>query len=262
MGQGLGVRDGTTGMVASHSATGADGGSGDAVALTDVRRTYYLGAPVHAIDGVTLSIRRGAYTAVMGPSGSGKSTLLNLIGCLDTPTEGTIRVNDREVTALSDNERTTVRGQEVGFVFQTFNLMPRLTARENVALPLIFQGVSRSERRDRANELLYKVGLRGREDHRPNELSGGQRQRVAIARALANDPAIVLADEPTGNLDTETGQQIMALFEELNDDGHTILMVTHERDIAEHAERVVHILDGTVERVEEIEVPRRVGEAR
>ncbi|WP_458189388.1 ABC transporter ATP-binding protein [Haladaptatus sp. NG-WS-4] len=249
-------------MAASHSATETDGEPSDAVTLTDIRKTYYLGEPVHALDGVTLSIPLGSYTGVMGPSGSGKSTLLNLIGCLDTPTEGTIHINGREVTDLSDSERTTVRGEEVGFVFQTFNLMPRLTARENVALPLIFQNISRSERRDRADELLYRVGLRGREDHRPNELSGGQRQRVAIARALANDPAIILADEPTGNLDTETGQQIMALFQELNDDGHTILMVTHERNIAEHAERVIHILDGTVERVEEIDTPRRVGEAR
>ncbi|WP_231187161.1 ABC transporter ATP-binding protein [Haladaptatus sp. DYF46] len=245
-------------MAARHSATGSDGGPSDAVTLTDVRKTYFLGEPVHALDGVDLSIPRGAYTAVMGPSGSGKSTLLNLIGCLDTPTEGTIHINGRDVTDLSDSERTTVRGEEIGFVFQTFNLMPRLTARENVALPLVFRGISRTERRERADDLLYRVGLRGREDHRPNELSGGQRQRVAIARALANDPAIILADEPTGNLDTETGQQIMALFEELNDEGNTVLMVTHERHIAEHAERVVHILDGTVERVEEIDSQRRV----
>ncbi|WP_049972423.1 ABC transporter ATP-binding protein [Haladaptatus cibarius] len=249
-------------MAASHSVTESDEGPRDAVTLTDVRKTYHLGEPVHALDGVTLSIPRGSYTAVMGPSGSGKSTLLNLIGCLDTPTEGTVHVNERKVTGLSDSERTDVRGEEIGFVFQTFNLMPRLTARENIALPLIFRGVSRSERTERADDLLYKVGLRGRGDHRPNELSGGQRQRVAIARALANDPAILLADEPTGNLDSETGQQIMGLFEELNDDGHTVLMVTHERDIAEHAERIVHILDGTVERVEEIEAPRRVEEAR
>ncbi len=249
-------------MSASHSATGSDEGSRDAVTLTDVRKTYFLGEPVHALDGVNLSIPRGSYTAVMGPSGSGKSTLLNLIGCLDTPTEGTIHVNGRDVTDLSDAERTTVRGEEIGFVFQTFNLMPRLTARENVALPLVFRGISRTDRRERADDLLYRVGLRGREAHRPNELSGGQRQRVAIARALANDPAIILADEPTGNLDSETGQQIMALFEELNDEGNTVLMVTHERHIAEHAERVVHILDGTVERVEEIDSQRRVEGAR
>jgi putative ABC transport system ATP-binding protein len=245
-------------MAARHSATGPDEGASDAVTLTDVRKTYFLGEPVHALDRVDLSIPRGSYTAVMGPSGSGKSTLLNLIGCLDTPTEGTIHVNGRDVTDLSDSDRTAVRGEEIGFVFQTFNLMPRLTARENVALPLVFRGISRTERRERADDLLYRVGLRGREDHRPNELSGGQRQRVAIARALANDPAIILADEPTGNLDSETGQQIMALFEELNDEGNTVLMVTHERHIAEHAERVVHILDGAVERVEEIDSQRRV----
>lgn len=244
-------------MAASHSAS-SDEGQRNAVTLTDVRKTYFLGEPVHALDGVNLSIPRGAYTAVMGPSGSGKSTLLNLIGCLDTPTEGRISINGRDVTDLSDTERTKVRGEEIGFVFQTFNLMPRLTARENVALPLVFRGVSRTDRRERADDLLYRVGLRGREEHRPNELSGGQRQRVAIARALANDPAIILADEPTGNLDSETGQQIMALFEELNDEGNTVLMVTHERHIAEHAERVVHILDGTVERVEEIDSQRRV----
>ncbi|RBI62242.1 ABC transporter ATP-binding protein [halophilic archaeon] len=249
-------------MADSHTAAGSDGGPGDAVTLRDVRKTYQLGEAVHALDGVTLSIPRGSYTAVMGPSGSGKSTLLNLIGCLDTPTEGTVYVNDREVTELSESERTTVRGEEVGFVFQTFNLMPRLTAVENVALPLVFQGVGRSERRDRARELLYRVGLRGRGDHRPNELSGGQRQRVALARALVNDPAIILADEPTGNLDSDTGRQIMGLFQEFHDDGNTILMVSHERHIAEHAERIVHLLDGHVEEVEEVETPRRVEEAR
>ncbi|WP_433632379.1 ABC transporter ATP-binding protein [Halomicrococcus sp. NG-SE-24] len=249
-------------MADSHPAAGSDGGPGDAVTLRDVRKTYQLGEEVHALDGVTLSIPRGSYTAVMGPSGSGKSTLLNLIGCLDTPTDGTVYVNDREVTELSESERTTVRGEEVGFVFQTFNLMPRLTAVENVALPLVFRGVGRSERRDRARELLYRVGLRGREDHRPNELSGGQRQRVALARALVNDPAIILADEPTGNLDSDTGRQIMGLFQEFHDDGNTILMVTHERHISEHAERIVHLLDGQIEEIEEVETPRRVEEAR
>ena len=232
-----------------------------AVELHDVRKTYYIGEPVHALDGVTLAIPRGSYTAVMGPSGSGKSTLLNLIGCLDTPTEGEVSVNGRPVTALSDRERTTVRGQEVGFVFQTFNLMPKLTAQENVELPLVFQDVPRTERHERAREILERVGLSDRADHRPNELSGGQRQRVAIARALVNDPAIILADEPTGNLDQETGRQILGLFQRLHDDGNTILMVTHERPIAEHAERIVHVLDGTVERVEEIESPRRVEDA-
>ena len=231
---------------------------GEAVALRDVRKTYFLGEPVHALDGVDISIPRGSYTAVMGPSGSGKSTLLNLIGCLDTPTEGEVWVNDREVSAMSQRERTNVRGEEVGFVFQTFNLMPKLTAAENVALPLVFQGIDKSERIERANDLLADVGLDDRGEHRPNELSGGQRQRVAIARALAADPAIILADEPTGNLDQETGQQIMGLFQRLHDEGNTILMVTHERPIAEHAQRVIHVLDGTVEKVEEIESPRRV----
>jgi len=247
-------------MAASHSdpAPGAGADREDAVSLRDVRKTYYLGEPVHALDGVTISIPRGSYTAVMGPSGSGKSTLLNLIGCLDTATEGEVLVNGTEVSGLSDRDRTRVRGDEIGFVFQTFNLMPKLTAAENVALPLVFQGVSRSDRRERAEAVLAEVGLGDRTDHRPNELSGGQRQRVAIARALVTDPAIILADEPTGNLDQETGEQIMGLFQRLHDEGNTILMVTHERPIAEHAERVIHVLDGTVERVEEIESPRRV----
>ena len=244
-------------MAARDRADGS-GGDPDAVSLSNVRKTYFLGEPVHALDGVTLSIPRGSYVAVMGPSGSGKSTLLNLIGCLDTPTEGTVHVNGQNITAMSNRERTTVRGKEVGFVFQTFNLMSRLTAAENVSLPLVFQGVSRSERRDRARELLEQVGLGDRTDHRPNELSGGQRQRVAIARALANRPAIILADEPTGNLDSETGQQIMGLFQQLYDAGNTILMVTHERNIAEHADRIIHVLDGQIERIEEIEEPRRV----
>ena len=228
------------------------------MAFADVRKTYHIGEPVHALDGVSLTIPRGSYTAVMGPSGSGKSTLLNLIGCLDSPTEGRILVNGQDISELSQRERTRVRGDEIGFVFQTFNLMPKLTAEENVALPLIFRGVSGDERSRRAQGLLEDVGLGDRGDHRPNELSGGQRQRVAIARALANDPAIILADEPTGNLDSETGQQIMGLFQRLYDDGNTILMVTHERDVAEHADRIIHVLDGTVERIEEIESPRRV----
>jgi putative ABC transport system ATP-binding protein len=223
-----------------------------------VRKTYFLGEPVHALDGVDVTIPRGSYTSVMGPSGSGKSTLLNLIGCLDTSTEGEVWVNGSETSELSQRERTRVRGEEIGFVFQTFNLMPKLTAAENVALPLVFQGVSKGERIDRAEDLLSQVGLGDRADHRPNELSGGQRQRVAIARALAADPAIILADEPTGNLDQETGEQIMGLFQRLHDEGNTILMVTHERPIAEYSERVIHVLDGTVERIEEIESPKHV----
>ncbi len=223
-----------------------------AVSLTGVRRTYQLGEPVHALDGVSLDVPRGSYTAVMGPSGSGKSTLLNLVGCLDTPTEGTVTVDGRDTGGLREKELARIRGEEVGFVFQTFNLMPRLTARENVALPLVFQDVGKDERHDRAEAMLDRVGLGERVDHRPNELSGGQRQRVAIARALIADPAILLADEPTGNLDTQTGAKIMGLFEELYDEGNTILMVTHERHVAEHAERIVHLLDGEIEEVEEL----------
>ncbi|WP_135536785.1 ABC transporter ATP-binding protein [Halostella pelagica] len=225
-------------------------GDDPAVTLGDVRKTYRVGEPVHALDGVDLTLDRGSYTAVMGPSGSGKSTLMNLVGCLDTPTEGTVTVDGTDVTELSDRDRTSLRGDEIGFVFQTFNLMPKLTARENVALPLIFQGVPGSRRTERADEILERVGLGDRGDHRPNELSGGQRQRVAIARALVTDPTLVLADEPTGNLDTETGAIIMDLFDEVRAAGNTVLVVTHERHIAERADRIVHLLDGRVERVE------------
>jgi putative ABC transport system ATP-binding protein len=232
-----------------------------AVSLSHVDKTYDMGGPVHALEDLSLSVPRGSYTAVMGPSGSGKSTLLNLVGCLDTPTDGELTVDDADVVSMSDRERTRLRGNAIGFVFQTFDLMPKLSAAQNVALPMVFRGVDRSERRERARELLDDVGLGDRASHRPSELSGGQRQRVAIARALANDPALLLADEPTGNLDTETGQQIMGLFERLYQRGNTILMVTHERDIAEHAERIVHLLDGRLERVETIEdrrVPQEV----
>jgi len=224
-----------------------------AVSLTDVRKVYQVGEPVYALDGVTLAVPRGSFTAVMGPSGSGKSTLMNMIGCLDTPDEGSIEVNGREVTGIGERERTRIRGDEVGFVFQTFNLMPRLTAEENVALPLVFKGVDRGERSDRARAVLDRVGLGDRLDHLPSELSGGQRQRVAIARALVGEPAILLADEPTGNLDTETGAQILALFDELHAEGNTIVMVTHERHVAERAERIVHLLDGTIERIEQLD---------
>lgn len=234
-----------------------------AVALHDVRKTYQMGdQTVHALDGVSLTIPRGSYTAVMGPSGSGKSTLMNVVGCLDTPTEGVVEVDGVDVTTLSDAERTALRGDEIGFVFQTFNLMPQQTARENVELPMTFQGVGRSERRERAADLLERVGLGDRLDHKPNELSGGQRQRVAIARALANDPAIILADEPTGNLDSETEAEILELFEELNAAGNTLLVVTHERVVAEHAERIVHLFDGELEEIEEIDQRRVAGEAQ
>ncbi|QLH79673.1 ABC transporter ATP-binding protein [Halosimplex rubrum] len=228
-----------------------------AVAVQDVRKTYQVGEPVHALDGVSLKLKRGSYTAVMGPSGSGKSTLMNLIGCLDTPTEGRVIVNGKDVTQLSSRERTRLRGSEIGFVFQTFNLMPRLTAQENIVQPMVAQKVSRSERNERAKQLLERVGLGDRAGHRPNELSGGQRQRVSIARALANDPALILTDEPTGNLDSKTGANIMELFSELHEGGNTILMVTHDRDIAEHADKIIHLLDGVIEREETVDSPVR-----
>ncbi|ADB62623.1 ABC transporter related protein [Haloterrigena turkmenica DSM 5511] len=232
------------------TAATTDDGTGTAVALEDVRKTYQLGEPVHALDGVSLEIPRGSYTAIMGPSGSGKSTLMNLVGCLDTPTAGTVVVDGEDVAALTDRERTTLRGTTVGFVFQTFNLMPRLNATENVALPQLFQGIDRERRRERARDLLERVGLADRADHLPNELSGGQRQRVALARALVNDPAIVLADEPSGNLDTDTEADILDLFGEFHDAGTTMVVVTHERHVAERAERIVHLLDGKIERIE------------
>jgi len=228
-----------------------------AVSVKQVGKTYYIGQHVHALDTVTFELPRGSYTAVMGPSGSGKSTLMNLIGCLDTPTEGTVVVNSRDVTSLSDRERTLLRGEEIGFIFQTFNLMPRLTALQNVALPMVARNVSRDRRIERAGSLLGRVGLADRVDHMPNELSGGQRQRVAIARALVNDPTLLLADEPTGNVDTDTGATIMDLFAELHAAGNTLLVVTHERRIAEHADRILHLLDGELERIEGIETPRR-----
>jgi putative ABC transport system ATP-binding protein len=223
-----------------------------AVSLHDVRKRYDRGEPVFALDGVTLDLPRGSYTAVMGPSGSGKSTLMNVVGLLDTPTEGQVVVAGEDVATLSRADRTALRGEAVGFVFQTFNLMPRLSALDNVVLPMVFTGIPRTDREARATALLDRVGLGDRLDHLPNELSGGQRQRVAIARALANDPAILLADEPTGNLDSKTSADVLALFDELNAEGNTILLVTHERDVAEHAERIVHILDGRVERIEDL----------
>jgi putative ABC transport system ATP-binding protein len=240
-------------MKAIDPAGGTTAPEDAAVAVRDVRKTYHVGEPVHALDGVTLAVPRGSYTAVMGPSGSGKSTLMNLVGCLDTPTEGTVYVDGRDVTAMDGRDRTRIRGAEIGFVFQTFNLMPRLSALENVALPLVFAGVGRRERETRARELLERVGLGDRTDHVPAELSGGQRQRVAIARALVADPALVLADEPTGNLDSETGAAILDLFDEINAEGNTLVVVTHERHVAERAERIVHLLDGELERIELVE---------
>ncbi|WP_049902813.1 ABC transporter ATP-binding protein [Halococcus agarilyticus] len=223
------------------------------VRLEDVRKTYDLGGTVEALAGVSLTLEEGSYTAVMGPSGSGKSTLLNLVGALDTPDEGHVTVAGHDVDTDSEDDRAAIRGTEIGFVFQTFNLMPRSNAVENVTLPLVFDDWSRDRRRERAQDVLKRVGLGDRLDHRPNELSGGQRQRVAIARALASDPTVLLADEPTGNIDTETGGDIMALLGEVNARGNTILLVTHERRIAEHADRIVHIRDGVIESIESLD---------
>jgi putative ABC transport system ATP-binding protein len=201
---------------------------------------------IHALRGVSLQIDRGEYVAIMGPSGSGKSTLMNLIGCLDTPSKGRYLLNEKEVSQMNDNELARIRNEEIGFVFQTFNLLPRATALHNVELPLVYAGVGKRDRLERAKAALEKVELTPRMHHRPNELSGGQRQRVAIARALVNNPSILLADEPTGNLDSKTGIEIMALFQRLHGAGNTIILVTHEADIAAHAHRVVSIRDGEV----------------
>ncbi len=214
----------------------------------DLWKTYIMGSEeIHALRGVSIQIQRGEYVAIMGPSGSGKSTLMNLIGCLDTPTKGSYLLNNKQVSQMNDDELARIRNEEIGFVFQTFNLLPRATALHNVELPLVYAGVSAKDRLERAKAALSKVELDTRMSHRPNELSGGQRQRVAIARALVNNPSILLADEPTGNLDSKTGVEIMALFERLHAGGNTIVLVTHEPDIAAHAHRVIHIRDGQVE---------------
>jgi putative ABC transport system ATP-binding protein len=215
----------------------------------DLWKTYVMGSEeIHALRGVSINIEPGEYVAIMGPSGSGKSTLMNLIGCLDTPTKGSYTLNGKEVAAMNDDELARIRNEEIGFVFQTFNLLPRATALHNVELPLVYAGISAKDRQERARQALEKVELGPRANHRPNELSGGQRQRVAIARALVNDPSILLADEPTGNLDSKTGVEIMAVFERLHQAGNTIVLVTHEADIAAHAHRVIHIRDGQVEK--------------
>jgi len=215
----------------------------------DLWKTYVMGAEeIHALRGVDIAIDKGEYVAIMGPSGSGKSTLMNLIGCLDTPTKGSYLLNEKQVSQMNDNELARIRNEEIGFVFQTFNLLPRATALHNVELPLVYAGVPAKERQDRAKEALRRVELDNRMSHKPNELSGGQRQRVAVARALVNNPSILLADEPTGNLDSKTGVEIMALFERLHQTGNTIVLVTHEADIADHAHRIIHIRDGKVER--------------
>jgi putative ABC transport system ATP-binding protein len=215
----------------------------------DLWKTYVMGSEeIHALRGVTIEIERGEYVAIMGPSGSGKSTLMNLIGCLDTPSKGTYLLNSKEVSQMNDNELARIRNEEIGFVFQTFNLLPRATALHNVELPLVYAGVPSKDRQERAKTALDKVELTARMMHRPNELSGGQRQRVAIARALVNNPSILLADEPTGNLDSKTGAEIMALFARLHESGNTIVLVTHEADVAAFAHRTIHIRDGRVEK--------------
>jgi putative ABC transport system ATP-binding protein len=225
--------------------------------IRNITKAYAMGEErVNALSGVTLGVERGEYVAIMGPSGSGKSTLMNLIGCLDTPTSGSYILNGREVARMTDDELAAIRNQEIGFVFQTFNLLPRTTALQQVELPLVYSGLSRKDRRERAVRALEAVGLADRMNHHPNEMSGGQRQRVAIARALINNPSILLADEPTGNLDSATGGEIMALFDELNARGNTIVLVTHEEDIAAHARRIVRLLDGKVR--EDTPNPRRV----
>ena len=218
------------------------------IRIRDLTRHYEMGTEtVQALRGVSLDIGRNEYVAIMGPSGSGKSTMMNMIGCLDTPTGGEYWLNGQEVSKLTDDQLARVRNKEIGFVFQTFNLLPRATSLHNVELPLVYAGVSAKERRARATAALRRVGLGDRMDHRPNELSGGQRQRVAIARALVNEPSILLADEPTGNLDSTTSEEIMQVFSELHRQGQTVIMVTHEADIAAHAERTVVLRDGRVE---------------
>lgn len=222
--------------------------SNNVIQLNQITRYFTIGdVEVKALQGVNLNIARGEYVALMGPSGSGKSTLMNILGCLDTPTSGTYILNSNDVSNLSDNELAVIRNKEIGFVFQTFNLLGRSTALENVALPLVYAGVGKKERLERAAEVLKNVGLADRMDHKPNELSGGQRQRVAIARALINNPSIILADEPTGNLDTKTSYEIMQLLEDIHTKGNTIIVVTHEEDIARRAKRIVRMRDGVIE---------------
>ena len=218
------------------------------ISITSLNKTYIMGTEiVEALKDVTLNIEKNEYVALMGPSGSGKSTLMNLLGCLDSPTRGEYWLNGTEVSTMDDGELAEVRNKEIGFVFQTFNLMPRLSALENVALPLVYAGMGREERLEKARKTLESVGLGDRVTHKPNELSGGQRQRVAVARALVNNPSIILADEPTGNLDTRTSYEIMGLFEQIHKAGNTVILVTHEADIAMHAHRIVRLRDGLIE---------------
>ena len=224
------------------------------ISIKDLKKTYIMGSEkVHALQSVSIDILPNEYVALMGPSGSGKSTLMNLLGCLDTPTAGAYVLNGTNVSTMEDNELAEVRNKDIGFVFQTFNLLPRLSSLDNVALPLVYAGISKSKRAEQAATSLEAVGLGDRMDHKPNELSGGQRQRVAIARALVNNPAIILADEPTGNLDTKTSIEIMEIFERLHQSGNTIIVVTHEPDIAQHAHRIIRLRDGLIEKDEKNE---------
>lgn len=218
------------------------------IEIKNITRDFPLGSEiVHVLKGIDLTINKGEYVALMGPSGSGKSTLMNLLGCLDTPTSGTYILNGKHVSEMQDEELAEIRNKEIGFVFQTFNLMPRTTALDNVALPMVYAGFSKSERTERATEVLTQVGLADRMDHKPNQLSGGQRQRVAVGRALVNKPSIILADEPTGNLDSKTSVEIMNLFDAIHAKGNTVILVTHEEDIAAHAHRIIRLRDGLVE---------------
>lgn len=218
------------------------------IRIKELKREFTVGSElVRALKGVDVSINKNEYVAMMGPSGSGKSTLMNLLGCLDTPTSGAYNLNGTDVSSLEDNDLARIRNKEIGFIFQTFNLLPRLTALENVALPLVYAGYSKEQRNEKAAEVLAKVGLADRMDHKPNQLSGGQRQRVAVARALVNDPSIILADEPTGNLDSKTSLDIMRLFQEIHQMGNTLIVVTHEEEVASHAHRILRLRDGLVE---------------
>ncbi|MGJ5642229.1 ABC transporter ATP-binding protein [Formosa sp. S-31] len=218
------------------------------IEISNIIRDFKLGQEtVHVLKGINLTIEKGDYIAIMGPSGSGKSTLMNLLGCLDTPTGGTYILNGKDVSKMSDDELADIRNTEIGFVFQTFNLLPRTTAIDNVALPMVYAGYSKSDRNKRAEEVLTQVGLADRMDHKPNQLSGGQRQRVAVGRALVNNPSIILADEPTGNLDSKTSVEIMSLFDTIHQQGNTVILVTHEEDIAEHAHRIIRLRDGLIE---------------
>ena len=218
------------------------------IKITNIKRDFPLGNEiVYVLKGIDLEINKGEYVALMGPSGSGKSTLMNILGCLDTPTSGTYVLNGKHVSEMQDDELAGIRNKEIGFVFQTFNLMPRTTALDNVALPMVYAGHSKSERLERATEVLTQVGLDDRMDHKPNQLSGGQRQRVAVARALVNKPSIILADEPTGNLDSKTSVEIMNLFNEIHANGNTVILVTHEEDIAAYAHRIIRLRDGLIE---------------